>query len=418
MTSPLSSTSRVLIIGASHSGVAMAENLRRLKFQGQITIIDREPNLPMERPPLSKAWLINPDTTSNQKLRQPEWYQDNNIELVLGAEVISANQEAKTATLKNGEIYQWDELVLATGAVPRPLPPSLFTDGSNAATSDERIHVLRVPSDAKTLSQAMTKGKNLVIIGGGYIGLEVAASAKKRGLKVSVVEMAERLLARVASPEVSEYFHNLHEEHGVSIYTNQGLKAIDTSGNTLKLDIGGGEILEADLVVAGIGVVPELSLADSLGLEVGNGFLVNGHYQTELDCVWAIGDVALSDGGYTRGAMRIESVHHAQMSAEIAASAMMGIEPKPHEVPWFWSEQYDKKLQSAGLVSAGSQTVSRLGRREGAVSFWSFSGGVLQAVEAIGDVQAYMIGKTLLTTKASITPEQIADPDLDLKTLI
>lgn len=420
MTCKIAPTDHLLIIGASHAGVSMAEQMRKQGFEGRITMLDRETSLPMERPPLSKAWLVEHGDgsadvgTGSFLLRQQEWYQENNVEFIRGADAVSADAAAKTVSLADGTLINWDQLVLATGAVPRPLP----MDGGD----DPRVHVLRVPDDAERLSVAMASAETIVIIGGGYIGLEVAASANKRGLKVTVIEMAPRLLARVASPNASAYFHALHQEHNTTIRVAAGVSAIDGSGDQLALTLDGGdgddEVISADLVVAGIGVLPDMALQDQLGLEAGNGFTVDAAYATSVEGVWAIGDVALCQQGYANGAMRIESVHHAQMSAEIAAASMMGADPKDHEVPWFWSEQYDKKLQSAGFVPADAEVVERAGRREGAVSFWSFEDGKLRAVEAIGDAQAYMLGKTAITNQDAVTPAEIADPEFDLKSLM
>ena len=429
MAKALSAEQKVLIIGASHGGISMAEQLRKQGFEGGITLIDREASMPMERPPLSKAWLMAADDdegtekTGSFLMRQPEWFVEHNVVFKKGCDAVAADPAAKTVTLSDGEVLQWDQLVLATGAVPRALP---LTD---AVKASGRVHVLRVPADAEGLSKGMTidghsdgaPTKNIAIIGGGYIGLEVAASARKRGLNVTVIEMAPRLLARVASPQASQYFHDLHIAHGTTIMTNAAVQDITASdeGLTIMVKTDKGEIaLEVDLALAGIGVIPDMALAKDLGLATGNGIIVDSDYRTAQEDIWAIGDVALATEGYTQGKMRIESVHHAQMSAEIAAAVMMGATPKTHEVPWFWSEQYDKKLQSAGLVPEGAETISRAGKREGAMSFWSFDQGVLTAVESIADPQAYMIGKTVITEGTPLTPDQIADPEFALKSLI
>jgi NADPH-dependent 2,4-dienoyl-CoA reductase/sulfur reductase-like enzyme len=431
MTKLLNADHHVLIIGGSHAGVAMAEQLRKQGFDGAITIIDREDTMPMERPPLSKAWLA--ETSDAEKsagflLRQVEWFAEHKVAFRSGVEVVSADAAAKTATLSTGNVLSWDQLVLATGAVPRALPASMFPSPLPSALAEKSLHVLRVPADAQRLSKSMEDAASMVVIGGGYIGLEVAASARKRGLDVTVIEMAPRLLARVASPDVSHYFQELHDVHGTRIMTSTTLRSIAASdgdqGLTLTVTTehaahgNDTSTLSADVVVVGIGVIPDIALAEGLGLDHGNGLLVDGDFHSNIIGVWAIGDVALAAEGYTQGAMRIESVHHAQMSAEIAAAAMMGVTPKPHEVPWFWSEQYDRKLQSAGLVPADADVVARPGKRDGAMSFWSFSGGVLTAIESISDPQAYMIGKTAISDGLAVTPEQIADPDFALKTLI
>ena len=418
MVKPLSSDQKILIIGASHAGISMAEQLRKQGFDGTITMIDRESSMPMERPPLSKAWLLaaeDEEKSGSFLMRQPEWYDENKVEFKKGCEAVSADASDQTITLTNGEVLAWDQLVLATGAVPRALPMPSDVEKSGC------VHVLRVPDDAQGLSAAMTNAKSMAIIGGGYIGLEVAATARKRGLDVTVIEMAPRLLARVASPEASQYFHDLHDAHGTKIMTNAAVESMAMTADGVAISIktpSGEDQITVDLALAGIGVLPDLALAEDLGLDTGNGFIVDGDYRTAKDNIWAIGDVALSTEGYTHGTMRIESVHHAQMSAEIAAAVMMGATPKTHEVPWFWSEQYDKKLQSAGLVPQGAETIARPGKREGAMSFWSFDQGVLTAVESIGDPQAYMIGKTVITEGTPLTAEQIADPEFVLKSLI
>lgn len=412
-----SASDHIVIIGASHGGISMAEQLRKQGFKGRITMLDREDTAPMERPPLSKAWLAAKGAGGEGSflMRQAEWFEENKVEFRQGADAIAGDVSAKTITLQSGEVLAWDHLILATGATPRALP---VMDEAAAP----RVHVLRVPTDAENLSAAMTEARSIAIVGGGYIGLEVAASARKRGLDVTVVEMAPRLLARVASPEASQYFHALHEDNGTRIMVATSVMAVEAQDDHINIAVNQDgktdEVIKADLVVAGIGVIPDMGLAESLGLELGNGIKVDGHYRSSVDGIWAIGDVALSRDGYTQGAMRIESVHHAQMSAEICSAALMGDEPKDHEVPWFWSEQYDKKLQSAGFVPQDAEVVKRLGKREGAVSFWSFDQGVLKSVEAIGDGQAYMLGKTALSNGDGVTPDQIADPDFDLKSLM
>ena len=411
MAKSLSSTHSVLIIGASHAGISMAEQLRKNGFEGRITMLDREAGMPMERPPLSKAWLVEkPDADDPRFLmRQASWFEEFRIDFKPGAEVVSIDAPAQTARLADGAELGWDRLVLATGAIPRPLP----IPGGD----DPSVFVLRVPGDAARLSQALDDARRLAVVGGGYIGLEGAASARKRGLEVTVLEMAPRLLARVASAGASAFFHGLHQDHGTTIMTGASVTGISRYGDELHLVTDEGTVM-ADAVVAGIGVVPDLALADSIGVETGNGYKVNAQYETGHGGVFAIGDVALPDEGYMGGTMRIESVHHAQMSAEIAAAAMMGNPAKGHEVPWFWSDQYDRKLQSAGIVPAGAETVSRLGRREGATSFWSFLGDQLKAVEAINDPQAYTIGRMVIEAGLDLSPDQASDSGFDLKSLM
>ena len=412
-------TESIIIIGASHGGIACAERLRKLGFDGKITLIEKLAGLPLERPPLSKQFLLAAGEADDSGflLRSADWFDENNLDLMAGVGVASIDVGAKTLLLDTGKNLAWDKLVLATGARPRAL--SMAGDG-------EDVVMLRHGDDARVLRARLREARRVVIIGGGYIGLEVAASARKLGKSVVVLEAAARLLARVASVEASEFFAELHQSQGVDVRCGQQIAGVD-SGRIVFAD---GGALDADLVVVGIGVIPNTELAEAAGLAVGNGILTDRDYRTShggilRGDVFAIGDVALAADGYTRGALRLESVHHAQMSADIAAACLMGQTPPPHEVPWFWSEQYHIRLQSAGLVpphaqnSQNSQTITRHGRREGQISFWSFTqDGALAAVEALGDAQAYMVGRQLLEKGVAVAPEVIGDSDTDLKTLI
>ena len=410
MAKPFSADDRILIVGASHAGVSMADQLRRNGFEGAVTLADREQTPPMERPPLSKAWLSGGEGGGGVPLRQPAWYGENGIDLRLGVEIVGIDISRRVAECGDGTKLEWDGLVIATGAVPKPLP----IPGGDGPS----VHYLRVPADASRLSAAFGKASSLVVVGGGYIGLEVAASARKRGLEVTVIEAAPRLLARVASPEASAFFESLHKGEGVRVLSGENVTAIEPDGSGARLVTEGGGEIAADVVVAGIGVAPDTALAKAAGLKVGDGIAVDGQYRTEVEGVFAIGDSALPEGGFTGGSMRIESVHHAQMSAEIAAAAMMSRDKREHEVPWFWSDQFDASLQSAGIVPAGAKTVTRPGRREGGVSFWSFADGALAAVEAVNDAQAYMLGRRIMEGGIALGPDEAADGGFDLKALL
>ena len=414
----MTKTESIIIIGASHGGIACAERLRKLGFDGKITLIDRLAGLPLERPPLSKQFLLAAGEADDSGflLRSADWFDENGLDLMAGVAVASIDVGAKTLLLDTGRNLAWDKLVLATGARPRVLELGALSVGDA-----EGVVMLRHGDDARVLVLCVDTTAWVVIIGGGYIGLEVAASARKLGKSVVVLEAAARLLARVASVEASAFFAELHQSQGVDVRCDQQIAGVD-SGRIVFAD---GGALDADLVVVGIGVIPNTELAEAAGLAVGNGILTDRHYRTSHADVFAIGDVALAADGYTRGGLRLESVHHAQMSADIAAACLMGETPPPHEVPWFWSEQYHIRLQSAGLVppdaqnSQNSQTITRHGRREGQISFWSFAqDGALAAVEALGDAQAYMVGRQLLEKGVAISPEVIGDSDTDLKTLI
>ncbi|MGB2437213.1 MAG: NAD(P)/FAD-dependent oxidoreductase, partial [Candidatus Puniceispirillales bacterium] len=295
---------------------ACAERLRKLGHEGPITIIDRLSGLPLERPPLSKAFL-KADATEDKSfcLRPDNWFDDNTITFMDGYHVTAIAPDDHQLTLSDGQVLDWDKLVLATGAYPRPLP----VDGADS----DRLLVLRHPDDARQLRNKLHQAEKVSIIGGGYIGLEVAASARALGKEVSVIEAADRLLARVASRMASSYFDALHHSHGVAIYTNTQVSGILPSDHQVTVNASNNTYIDADLVIAGIGVIPDMDIAAKAGITTGNGIMTDAFYRTNRPDIFAIGDVALPADGYTDGQIRLESVHHAQMSADIAAHTMM-----------------------------------------------------------------------------------------------
>jgi 3-phenylpropionate/trans-cinnamate dioxygenase ferredoxin reductase subunit len=403
---------RTVIIGASHAGLACAEKLRAAEYDGAITLVEREAGLPIQRPPLSKAYLqAESSDEAGFALRRPEFFQTLDIELRDGLAVTEIDRNAKQITLADGSALAYDWLVLATGAMPRQLP----LDGAGAGG----VHLLRTAADARALRGALGQAKKAVVAGGGYIGLEAAASLRKAGLEVTVIEMAERLLARVASPLISDYFADLHRQHGVQLVLGHGLSGlIGKAGRISGIELDDGRQLACDLLLAGIGVIPESELAEAAGLKVGNGIPVSADYRTEDVSIFAIGDVAHAAAHYP---LRLESVHHAQFSGQVAAAAIVG-QPLPEtELPWFWSDQYDVKLQIAGLLpaadTAGLDYISRAGRRPGSLSVWSFVGEQLCSVESASDPQAYMIAKACMEKGQSVAKQDIANPEFDLKSL-
>ena len=410
----------VVVIGASHAGVACAEALRRNGFAGRLTLIDSGAGLPMERPPMSKAFLlVAPESASAGAggflLRQASWYQDNDIDLRLGATVTSLDAGARQLVLGD-ETLGYDALVLATGATPRQLP---------AATGLAGVHVLRSPDDASLLRQAMGSATSAIIIGGGYIGLEAAASLGKMGKKVHVIEAADRLLARVASPQISMFFEALHRDHGTHLHTGVAVADIDAVGGAFAgVRLGDGSTLTADLLLVGIGVQPNMQLAETAGIACGNGILVGPDMQTSHPGIYAIGDVALATAlapQIDAMPIRVESVHNAQDSAARAAAALTGAKPPARQAPWFWSEQYDVRLQSAGIVPPagnGVQQIIRPGKRDGGHSVWSYDAARLCAVEAVRDTAGYMMGKRCLEAGQNPHPDDVANPDFDLRSVL
>lgn len=407
----------IVIIGASHAGVSFADALRTNGFAGTITLVERVAGVPMERPPLSKAYL-SADGTFDEKffLRKQDWFAENAIRLRDGVAVAAIDADKRRLRLADGTALTYDRLVLATGAVPH-----MLADAKGLGN----VHVVRDPADAAGLRAAIDGAGSAIVIGGGYIGLETAASLRKAGLKVSVVEAADRLLARVASPMMSRFFADLHRSQKVGLHIGAGAKTIHAKDGVFTgVTLDNGTVLQADMLIVGIGVAPDLHLAQMAGLACGNGIHVDATMQTSNPAIYAIGDAALCEEMAPRvggAAIRVESVHNAQDSAARAAAAINGHTPPAWQAPWFWSEQYDARLQSAGIVPPagdGVAYVMRPGTRDDGLSCWSFADGQLQAIEAVRDPKSYMLGKKCLDNGKSPTPEQAGDPNFDLKAFV
>ena len=407
----------IVVIGASHAGVAFADAMRSNGYGGALTMIDAVPGLPVERPPLSKAFLAS-DAANDAKflLRKADWYDAQNIQLITGSVVTGVDADAQMILLKDGASLSYDRLVLATGATPRMLPNAVGLDN---------VFVVRSPDDARALRAALSSAQKAVVIGGGYIGLEAAASLRKGGMDVDVIEAADRLLARVASTDISAFFADLHAANGVRLHIGVGVAEIlSAEGAFSGVTMADGTQIEADLLIVGIGVAPDIALAQMAGVECSDAILVDAQMTTSVETIYAIGDGALAADIAPMVAgrpLRVESVHNAQDSAARAAAAINGHAPPAWQAPWFWSEQYDVRLQSAGIVPpAGADThqVVRPGKREGGLSVWSFAGDQLEAIESVRDPAGYMVGKKCLDMGHHPTPAQVADMDFDLKSFI
>ena len=397
----------VVVIGASHAGVSFADRLRKNGFLGNISIFDKQVGGPMERPPLSKGFLLGGGESVESKslLRQKKWYKTNKIKLKTQSTVHSIDKDKKTITVNNGDVIKFDKLVIASGAVPKELPSS--KDMGNA-------FVLRQPADANAIRQTANNSDSVVIIGGGYIGLEVASSLRKKGMEITVIEAGERILARVASQPLADLLHKLHEDNGVNVITGVGVESVNQEDGIFhNVTLSDGRVIEGEMLITGIGVFPDSKLASDSGLETqfdnGGAILVSNEMQTSDENIYAIGDVALR----REQSIAVESVHNAQESAAIAAAAIAGVESPNIQTPWFWSDQYDAKLQSVGIVPVLDDNVyqvERPGKRDGAVSFWSYRGDELVAVEVVNDPATYMEARQCLDTKRFPDPEQISNP--------
>ena len=401
---------RIVIIGAGQAGAALAAKLRGLGHDGPITLVGDEPVLPYQRPPLSKKYLLGELSLDRLFLRPPSFYADQRIEVITGAAVTRIDREARRVMLADGRALDYDKAAICTGGRPRRLPDAL---GGRLAG----VHVVRSVADVDALAPRFVAGARLLIVGGGYIGLEAAAVAAQRGLAVTVLEAAPRILARVAAAETADAIRALHAARGVTIREGVALARLTgADGRLTGAEMADGSRIEADFAILGIGIEPNQDLAEAAGLEVAAGIRVDARARTSDPAIWAAGDCTrLPLGG---AEIRLESVQNAIDQAEAAAADMMGRGADYAPVPWFWSDQYDLKLQIAGLGTGADRIVVRAAPDAPAWSgrsHWYFAGARLLAVDALGDPRAYMVGKRLLETGRSLDPAIAADPGADLR---
>lgn len=398
--------SHVIVVGAGQAGSSCVAKLRNGGFDGQITLIGEEPVPPYQRPPLSKAYLMGDMTQERLLLRPAAFYDENDIQLRMKTRV-DAIDAAKQTISVGAETLHYDDLVLTTGSIPNRLPDRICgaLDG---------VFVVRDLADVDAMAPRFVDGEKVLIVGGGYIGLEAASVAAKLGLQVTLVEMADRILQRVAAPETSDFFRDLHIKHGVDLREGVGLEHLvgDTAVNGAQLTDG--TKLDVDFVIVGVGIAPSTGLALAAGLALENGIKVDAYGRSSDPHIWAAGDCASFPYRDTR--IRLESVPNAIDQAEVVADNIMGASKGYVAKPWFWSDQYDVKLQIVGLNTGYDRVVTR--RKGDAVSFWYYAGTTLLAVDAANDPRGYMVGKRLIEAGKSPDPEAIVDPDTDLKALL
>ena len=399
----------IVVVGAGQAGAACVAKLRGLGYEGAITMVGDEPVFPYQRPPLSKKYLLGELTLERLYLRPASFYQDNQITVHTGQRVQAIDRHAKSVQLTN-ETLTYDHLVLATGSAPRRLPAAIGGDLRGVFT-------VRDLADADAMAPYFQPGAKVLIVGGGYIGLEAAAVAAAKGLQVVLVEMAPRILQRVAAPETSAYFRDLHSRHGVDIREAVGLQGLQGSdGHVSGATLSDGTELAVDFVIVGVGIAPATELAQAAGLELDNGIAADQHGRTSDPHIWTAGDCASFP--HQGGRIRLESVPNAIDMAECVAENIMGAEKTYVPQPWFWSDQYDVKLQIAGLNTGYDRVVARAGDKPGAASFWYFAGAQLLAVDAANDPRSYMIGKRLIDAGKTVPIDVVADPASDLKALM
>ena len=401
--------SGMVIVGAGQAGASLAETLRAEGYDGPVTILGDEPSAPYQRPPLSKKYLLGEMARERLLLRPEAFYEERGIEIRQGVRVQGIDPQARLLTLSDGAPLPYEKLALTTGARPRRLPDTIGGDLAG-------LHVVRDLADVDGMRDEFQPGRRLLVIGGGYIGLEAAAVAAKLGLQVTLLEAAPRILGRVACEETAAWFAALHRSHGVDLREGQGLSRLEgENGRVARAVLAEGEVLDVDFVVVGIGVTPNVALAEAAGCAIDNGVAVDAACASSVEGIYAAGDCASFP--WRGGRVRLESVPNAVDQGAACARAMLGqaVSYDPH--PWFWSDQYDVKLQIAGLASGWDRIVARAGAREGSASHWYFRQGALIAVDAMNDPRAYMTGKRWLESGHSPEPDALAAPDADLKTL-
>ena len=397
---------QIIVIGAGQAGASLVAKLRALGSDAAITLIGAETVPPYQRPPLSKAYLMGELPAERLLLRPEEFYAEHGITLRLGHSVDAIDTATQTVTLGD-EVLPYDALVLTTGSTPRRPPASIGGDLPGVFT-------LRDLDDVNAMQPYFKPGARVVIVGGGYIGLEGAAVAAKLGLDVTVLEMAPRILQRVAAPETSDYFRALHQSHGVKILESTGLDRLIGTDHVTAARLSDGREIPADFVIVGVGITPATALAEAAGITLDNGIATDALGRTSAPHVWAAGDCASTPT--PRGRMRIESVPSAIDQAECVAANILGAGTPYVPEPWFWSDQYDIKLQIAGLNTGYDHIATR--KTDGATSFWYYRGETLLAVDAMNDPRAFMVAKRLLGMGKSPSPDQVTNPETDLKTLL
>jgi 3-phenylpropionate/trans-cinnamate dioxygenase ferredoxin reductase subunit len=400
---------RVVIAGAGHAAGQVIASLRHHKFDGQIVLVGDEPYLPYHRPPLSKKYLSGEMLAERLHVKPESFYDDPAIELHLETRVAAIDRNAKCLKIEDGADIPYDKLVIATGSRVR----RLHVEGASL----QGVHYLRSIADVDAIRGDMDSGRKAVIIGAGYIGLEVAAVAQRAGLTVTVVEMADRVMSRVVSPEISDFYQIEHTNQGVKFRLSTGVSSLNGKKRVKSVTTSEGETIPADLVIIGVGIQPNTELATAAGLEVDNGIVVDERCQTADADIFAVGDCTAHPNRIYERRLRLESVHNAVEQAKTAAANICGQDAIYDQVPWFWSDQYDLKLQIAGLSEGYDDVAIRGNPAERSFSCLYFRDHRLIAVDAINAPRDFVQSKKLIAERAEIMPDKLADASTALKDL-
>jgi 3-phenylpropionate/trans-cinnamate dioxygenase ferredoxin reductase component len=396
----------IVIVGAGHAGVTMAVRLMELNWSGGVVLIDEQSTAPYERPPLSKDVLQAGSNGTAPLLRKPQWFEDKGIRLITGRTATEIHRGQKFVRLSDGTTQPYHRLVIATGATARTLPvPGGDLPG---------VQLLKTHEDANQLRESLQPGKQIVVIGAGYIGMEVAAAAAKAGCETTVIEFQDRIMARVTSEPVSHFFEDLHRQAGTKFHFTTGVTEIQGSGRAERVLTDNGESHEADCVVVGIGVIPNQQLAEQAGLECRDGILVDDHGRTSDPYIYAIGDVTRSVCPFEKVDRRLECIQNAVHQATQAARSIMGAEPVNPEIAWFWTVQHGKRLQTAGVRHPDDRVVLRGSVTDGKFSVLYLRENRLAAIDTIGRLTDFKQGKKLIAAGNVLDLETAADPELPL----
>ncbi|WP_294305796.1 FAD-dependent oxidoreductase [uncultured Sphingomonas sp.] len=401
----------VLIVGGGHAGAQAAVALRQEKFDGSIAIVGAEPHPPYERPPLSKEYLSGAKPFERILIRPERFWAERAVTLLLGETVVAIDPAARSVSTESGVSIGYGELIWATGGEPRRL--------SCAGHDLKGIHAVRTRADVDRLLDELATAERIVVIGGGYIGLEASAALTKFGKTVTLVEAQDRVLARVAGEPLSRFYEAEHRAHGVTLMLGVGVSCIEGEDRVTGVRLDSGELLHADVVIVGIGIVPAIAPLIEAGAEAGNGLIVDAYCRTSLPHVHAIGDCAAHSNPYAGGAViRLESVQNANDQAVTAARDIVGRPLAYDTVPWFWSNQYDLKLQTTGLSAGHDSAVLRGDPATRSFSVVYLRGGRVIAIDAVNAMKDYVQGRALVQAGARIAPDLLADTSRPLKDLL
>lgn len=400
----------IVIVGGGHGGSQIAASLRDKGYEGKLTLVTAEPDLPYQRPPLSKAYLKTLDHDL-LPLRPESFYLKNDIDLRLATRAIAVDPRAGSLKLADGSSIPFHRLALAPGARPRvPAIEGIDLDG---------IFYLRDAADARKLRERLHRSENVVVVGGGFIGLEIAATARLLGKSVSVLEAADRLMGRVVAPEISRHFLNLHRGWGSDVRLDTPIgRVIGEAGSVVAVETASGARIAADIVVIGIGVVANVELAADAGLTIDNGITVDPFLVTSAPNIVAIGDCVSFDHWQLGRPVRLESVQNAVDQGKSAAATLLGSRQSYRDVPWFWSDQGDVKLQMVGLSTGATKSVVRGKPDDGTFSVFHYNQDRLVAIDSVNRAGDHMVGRRLMAAGLALAPEQASDESLDLKALL